>query len=117
LVYRSFVVVLSWFMLLARSSASKDVEILVLRQEVAVLGEYVEHYNTGRAHRALDLRSPLDAPNVVEPRRPAPGGGRGVRRRPKVAKAACRIGIRHPRPLTSDASPGDLMIRWPRGSR
>jgi transposase InsO family protein len=30
-----------------------------------VLGEYVEHYNAGRAHRALDLRAPLDAPNVV----------------------------------------------------
>jgi transposase InsO family protein len=30
-----------------------------------VLGEYVKHYNTGRAHRALDLRAPLDAPNVV----------------------------------------------------
>jgi putative transposase len=37
LVYRFFVTVLSWFVLLARSSASKDVEILVLRQEIAVL--------------------------------------------------------------------------------
>jgi transposase InsO family protein len=37
LIYRSFVTVLSWFVLLARSSASKDVEILVLRQEIAVL--------------------------------------------------------------------------------
>ena len=37
LIYRFFVTVLSWFVLLARLSASKDVEILVLRQEIAVL--------------------------------------------------------------------------------
>jgi transposase InsO family protein len=41
LIYRFFVTVLSWFLLLARSSASKDVEILVLRQEVAVLRRQV----------------------------------------------------------------------------
>ncbi|WP_370372291.1 helix-turn-helix domain-containing protein [Catenulispora sp. GP43] len=37
LLYRIFVQVLSWLALLARSSVSKDVEILALRQEVAVL--------------------------------------------------------------------------------
>jgi hypothetical protein len=37
LIYRFAVTVLSWLALLARSSASKDAEILVLRQEVAVL--------------------------------------------------------------------------------
>ncbi|WP_329584824.1 integrase core domain-containing protein [Kitasatospora sp. NBC_01250] len=31
----------------------------------AVLGEYAEHYNTGRAHRGLDLRAPGDEPNVI----------------------------------------------------
>lgn len=31
----------------------------------AVLGEYAEHYNTGRAHRGLDLRAPDDEPNVI----------------------------------------------------
>ena len=36
-----------------------------------VLGENIEHYNAGRAHRALDLRAPLDAPNVV----PFPAAG------------------------------------------
>ena len=36
-VYRFFITVLSWLALLARSSASKDVEILVLRQELAML--------------------------------------------------------------------------------
>ena len=37
LIYRFAVAVLSWLALLARSSASKDAEILVLRKEVAVL--------------------------------------------------------------------------------
>jgi putative transposase len=37
LIYRFAVAALSWLTLLARSSASKNVEILVLRQEVAVL--------------------------------------------------------------------------------
>ncbi|MGW7005526.1 integrase, partial [Streptomyces sp. NPDC054933] len=31
----------------------------------AVLGEYVEHYNTGRPHRGLDLRAPQDDPNII----------------------------------------------------
>jgi putative transposase len=37
LIYRSLTTLLSWLALLARSSASKDAEILVLRHEVAVL--------------------------------------------------------------------------------
>ena len=37
LVYLMLVRVLSWLALLARSDAAKDVEILTLRQEVAVL--------------------------------------------------------------------------------
>jgi putative transposase len=37
LVYRLLVTVLSWLALLARSSSSKDAEILALRHEVAVL--------------------------------------------------------------------------------
>ncbi len=37
LAYRLLVTVLSWLALLARSSSSKDVEILALRHEVAVL--------------------------------------------------------------------------------
>jgi hypothetical protein len=37
LVYRFFVTVSSRFILSARSSASQDVEIVVLRQEIAVL--------------------------------------------------------------------------------
>lgn len=37
LIYRCFAVVLSWLVLLARSSSAKDAELLVLRHEVAVL--------------------------------------------------------------------------------
>ena len=37
LIYRSLVTLLSWLALLARSSASKNAEILILRHEVAVL--------------------------------------------------------------------------------
>ena len=37
LLYQGLVQVLSWLGLFARSSASKDVEILLLRHEVAVL--------------------------------------------------------------------------------
>jgi transposase InsO family protein len=35
-----------------------------------VLEEYVEHYNTHRAHRALNLRAPADAQNVIPPSAP-----------------------------------------------
>jgi hypothetical protein len=37
LIYRSLAVLLSWLALSARSSASKNAEILILRHEVAVL--------------------------------------------------------------------------------
>jgi putative transposase len=46
----------------------------------SVLEDYLEHYNTGRAHRALDLRAPTDDPNVIPfpahriTRRPVLGG-------------------------------------------
>ncbi|MFH8386994.1 integrase core domain-containing protein, partial [Kitasatospora sp. NPDC018058] len=45
----------------------------------AVFGEYSEHYNTGRAHRSLDLRAPDDEPNVI----PMPAAA--VRRRRVLA--------------------------------
>jgi hypothetical protein len=37
LIYLIFIQVLSWLLLFARSSAAKDVELLVLRHEIAVL--------------------------------------------------------------------------------
>ena len=60
LVYRIFVQVLSWLALLARSSASKDVEILALRQEVAVLRRGNPKPRIGWTDRAvLAALSPL----------------------------------------------------------
>jgi len=46
LVYRLLVTVLSWLALLARSQASKDAEILALRQEVAVLCTFLRAHAT-----------------------------------------------------------------------
>jgi transposase InsO family protein len=37
----------------------------------AVLQEYVQHYNAGRAHRSLDLRAPNDDPTMI----PSPAHG------------------------------------------
>ena len=42
----------AWLVLLGRSSASKDVELLVLR-------EYEDFCNSYRPHRALDQAAPL----------------------------------------------------------
>jgi putative transposase len=41
LLYLLFCQVLRWLALLARSSAAKDVQLLMLRHEVAVLGRQV----------------------------------------------------------------------------
>ena len=53
LIYRFGVAVLSWLALLARSSVSKDAEILVLRQEVAVLRRVNPKPRLGWADRAV----------------------------------------------------------------
>ena len=41
--------------------------ILIYNEQHArrVLAEYAEHHNTGRPHRALQLRAPADDPNVI----------------------------------------------------
>ena len=53
LLYRILVQVLSWLALLARSSASKDIEILALRHEVAVLRRTNPKPRIGWTNRAL----------------------------------------------------------------
>ncbi len=53
LIYRFAVAALSWLALLARSSASKNAEILVLRQEVAVLRRVNPKPRLERTDRAV----------------------------------------------------------------
>jgi hypothetical protein len=81
LVYRSLTTVLSWLALLARSSASKDAEILALRQEVAVLRRANPKPKTSRSDRAvlaaLALRLPRISSVLV---RSVPGSGPGLRK-------------------------------------
>ncbi len=47
--------------------AECTVRMLIIGQRhlQRVLAEYIEHYNTGRAHRALNLRAPADDPGVI----------------------------------------------------
>jgi len=72
LLYRFTVLVLSWLALLAKSSASKNVEILVLRHEVAVL----RRKNPEAADR-LDRSGYARADKIVETPLPAQGRIRG----------------------------------------
>jgi putative transposase len=53
LAYLTFARVLSWLALLARSDAAKDVEILVLRHEVAVLRRHHPHPKLSWVDRAV----------------------------------------------------------------
>jgi putative transposase len=53
LIYRFLATLLSWLALSARSSASKNAEILILRQEVAVLRRGNPKPRIGWADRAL----------------------------------------------------------------
>ena len=53
LVYLLMVRLFCWVVLLARSDASKDVEILVLRHEVAALRRQVTGPKPDWAHRAV----------------------------------------------------------------
>ncbi|MGO8959780.1 MAG: integrase core domain-containing protein [Streptosporangiaceae bacterium] len=48
-----------------RAECTDRMLIMGQRHLQRVLAEYIEHYNTGRAHRALDLRAPTDDPSVI----------------------------------------------------
>jgi hypothetical protein len=85
LAYRLLVTVLSWLALLARSSSAKDVEILALRHEVAVLRRANLRRRMSRTDRAVlaaltrIMPKGLRARRIVTPgtlpRSPAPGSG------------------------------------------
>jgi putative transposase len=53
MIYRALLVVFGWLVLLARTDAAKDAEILVLRQEVAVLRRQVAAPKPSWTDRAL----------------------------------------------------------------
>ncbi|WP_234701389.1 transposase [Streptomyces malaysiensis] len=59
----------------ARAECTDRLLITGERHLRTVLTRYAEHYNSGRAHRSLDLRAPDDGPNVI----PLPAAG--VRRK------------------------------------
>src|ERR671912_1752190 len=74
LAYLALTHMLSWLMLLARSDAAKDVEILVLRHEVAVLRRHTPRPRLSWVDRALLsalsrlLPAPLRQLRLVSPR-------------------------------------------------
>ncbi|ADI04340.1 integrase catalytic region [Streptomyces bingchenggensis BCW-1] len=49
----------------ARTECTDRLLITGERHLRTVLNQYAEHYNTGRAHRSLDLHAPDDDPNVI----------------------------------------------------
>ena len=59
-----------------RAECTDRMLIIGQRHLKRVLAEYIEHYNTGRAHRALNLRAPADNPSII------PFPGNRIRRTP-----------------------------------
>ncbi|MFD8092165.1 integrase core domain-containing protein [Streptomyces malaysiensis] len=59
----------------ARAECTDRLLITGERHLRTVLTAYAKHYNTGRAHRSLDLRAPDDDPNIIPlPARQVLGG-------------------------------------------
>jgi hypothetical protein len=73
LAYRLLVTVLSWLALLARSSSHKDVEILALRHEVAVLRRTNPRPRMSWADRAVLAALARIMPKGLQARRIDPG--------------------------------------------
>ena len=88
LVYRLLVTALSWLALLARSSSAKDVEILALRHEVAVLRRATSGPRMSWADRAVLAALATVMPKALRARRVVtPGTLLHWHRRPRVFTA------------------------------
>ena len=48
-----------------RTECTDRMLIIGQRHLRRVLAEYIEHYNSGRPHRALNLRAPTDDPSII----------------------------------------------------
>ena len=77
LLYLIFTRVVGWLILLSRSDASKEGEILVLRHEVGVLRRQVAHPRPDWADRAiLAVRLPINPSTQVKQHVSTRGGAR-----------------------------------------
>lgn len=124
LLCRFTVLVLSWLALLAKSSASKNVEILVLRHEVAVLRRKTRSRGSigsiGLCSRGQDRRNTTACtgpnPGLPLPGHPAARAG-GAPAKPENARQACSCGGRNkPTPRTG-GSPAPSASKRPGRTR
>ena len=103
LAYRLLVIVVSWLALLARSSAAKDAEILVLRHEVTVLRRATPRPRLSWSDRAVLASLALVLPKALRACRiVTPGTLLGWHRRMTAAK------WRQPRPPGRPPIPDEL---------
>ena len=126
LLYLIFCRLLSWLTQLPRASSSKDIELLVLRHEVAVLRRTTPKPRLNWADRALFAALIRASPwcctvTAWSPRRPSCGGTNAWSRRSGPTRTApvahlYRAKTRsQARDLETDPSTGQGMItRWPR---
>lgn len=112
LLYRIFVAVLDWPVLIARSSASKDAKLLVLRHEVAVLRRINPKPRIDWPDRALMSALARVLPKMLRAHRLVKPGTLLRRHRRLIAKKWCQP-KRPGRPLTPDEGPYRRRAAWP----
>jgi putative transposase len=105
LIYRFAGVVLSWLVLVARSSASKNGEILVLRQEVAVLCRTDPKPRIGWTDRAVLAALVRILPTALRGHRIVTPGTLLRRRRRIVVRKWTSPGLRGVRRWLMNSSP------------